>query len=112
MFCVNDFPAKLFDFLEFYTVDPMWLTSANQDDYYLIKSGITPVTIDLGVYETVQDTKAITDNFSGIALAVSRALEHNHHQHLITVLQLYCITLVHHCIFVVLRYYSSTVILC
>ena len=75
-FSNSSLPALVWDFLEFYVDSPMWATEANQHDYYLIKHGIEPITLDLGIYDTVNDVKRIRERESGIAQAVSRAVEH------------------------------------
>ena len=104
-FDTTDFAGRLFGYLEFYTVDPRWLMTCNQQDYYLLKAGVTPVTLDLGLYDSVNDTKIITDNFKGVALSLSRALDLHH---LITALQLYRVTSLQYCIVMVLQYHRDT----
>ena len=76
-FDTTPFAAKLYDYLEFYTDSPRWLVTCNQPDYYLLKSGVIPITLDLGLYNSVNDLKTITGNFKGIALSLSRALDYH-----------------------------------
>lgn len=57
-------------------VTPMWQIIARQDDYLMVKQGITPVRMALGSYETVADLKTIKSYLPNVRKAICQALDH------------------------------------
>ena len=71
-FDISTLGQTLFDYLGFWTVNPMWLITSREQDYYLLKHSVLPVNLDLGIYETCEEARSISNQAPGAINALVR----------------------------------------
>lgn len=81
-FDTSGFAAECFKQLEFYCPGSSWVTYSNQSDYYLLKRGCIPITLDLGIFESVSDVKSIAEQFPKVLHALDLAINIHFENHI------------------------------